>query len=429
MKRFAFLILLLISFWSQAQEVQLKRFNSVEMGTTRTLKIYVPPTYEKDTARYYPVTVILDGDFLFDVYLGNMKLFAQRDLAPEQILVGVFQNEGDERTTDIEYDKVNGLPTENSDRFYRFIGAELLDDLEQKYRISPFRTIVGSTASANFINYYILENEPIFDAFININPYYSPDMFTYLEMKLGTMERSKIYYYLNSGKYNNVDIHKKIDQVGYGLKNLENPNVLVKYDLFDNSTKTSSIGQAIPGALAHIFSGYAYISPEEFNLNIQQLSPPDAIDYLKKKYVDIDYLFGTNLKIRERDIYAIESIIIDQENGKYLAEFGKMIEDLYPESPLSDYYIGMFYELQGKYSQALKYYKNGYAKMDQNAENAEKYYQNIERVQGRADEVIQQEEAEKAERDSKKEEWKAQKEAEKEMQEKYRKKEKEKDND
>jgi tetratricopeptide (TPR) repeat protein len=102
-----------------------------------------------------------------------------------------------------------------------------------------------------------------------------------------------------------------------------------------------------------------------------------------------------------------------------------MIEDLYPESPLSDYYIGMFYELQGKYSQALKYYKNGYAKMDQNAENAEKYYQNIERVQGRADEVIQQEEAEKAERDSKKEEWKAQKEAEKEMQEKYRKKEKE----
>jgi hypothetical protein len=429
MKRFAFLILLLISFWSQAQDVQLKRFNSVEMGTTRTLKIYVPPTYEKDTARYYPVTVILDGDFLFDVYLGNMKLFAQRDLAPEQILVGVFQNEGDERTTDIEYDKVNGLPTENSDRFYRFIGAELLDDLEQKYRISPFRTIVGSTASANFINYYILENEPIFDAFININPYYSPDMFTYLEMKLGTMERSKIYYYLNSGKYINVDIHKKIDQVGYGLKNLENPNVLVKYDLFDNSTKTSSIGQAIPGALAHIFSGYAYISPEEFNLNIQQLSPPDAIDYLKKKYVDIDYLFGTNLKIRERDIYAIESIIIDQENGKYLAEFGKMIEDLYPESPLSDYYIGMFYELQGKYSQALKYYKNGYAKMDQNAENAEKYYQNIERVQGRADEVIQQEEAEKAERDSKKEEWKAQKEAEKEMQEKYRKKEKEKDND
>ncbi len=122
---------------------------------------------------------------------------------------------------------------------------------------------------------------------------------------------------------------------------------------------------------------------------------------------------------------AIESIVIDQENGKYLAEFGSMIEQLYPKSPLSDYYIGMFYEKQGKYKQALKYYKNGYAKMDQNIEKAEKYYENIERVQGRADEVIQAEEQEKNDRDAKKEEWKEQKKAEEEMKDKYRKKGKE----
>ncbi len=420
-----FFYLFQFTFNITAQEVTIKRFNSIEMGTTRTLKIYVPDSYEKDSTRYFPITILLDGDFLFDVYLGNMKLFAQRDLAPDQILVGVFQNQGNERSTDTAFDKVSGLPTEESNKFYRFVGGELLDYMEKNYRVSPFRTIVGSTTTANFINYYLSENEPVFDAYVNINPYFNEDMFTFLNTKLSGLERSKVYMYLNSGKYNKLEIHKKIEQVAYGLKNLENPNILVKYDIFDNSTKTSSIGQAIPGALAHIFSGYAYISPEEFDMNIKHLTPPDAIDYLRTKYVDIDYLFGTNLKIRERDILAIESIVIDQENGKYLAEFGSMIEKLYSKSPLSDYYIGMFYEKQGKYKQALKYYKNGYAKMDQNIEKAEKYYQNIERVQGRADEVIQAEEQEKNNRDAKKEEWKEQKKAEEEMKDKYRKKGKE----
>lgn len=406
-----------------AQEVILKNFNSEELGVTRKIKIYVPPTYEKDSTRFYPLTVLLDGDFLFDVYLGNMKMFAQRDLAPEQIIVGIVQNEKNERSTDVAVDKVSGLPTEESERFYRFVRGELLDFMESKYRISPFKTIVGTTQTANFINYFLIEQNRTFNAFVNINPSYSPDMINFLEGALGKQIKSQIYYYVNSGKYNGVDNHKNIEQVALMIRNLENPEVSVKYDIFDNSTKTSSIGQAIPGALAHIFSGYAYITPEEFQTNIKDLTPSEAIDYLKTKYVNIEYLFGTNLHIRERDIYAIEGIVIDQENGRYLAEFGNMIKDLYPKSPLSDYYIGMFYEKQGKYAQALKNYKNGYAKMDQNGENAEAFYQNIERVQGRADEVIQMENEAKEERETKKEEWKEQKKAEKEMNEKFRKKE------
>lgn len=405
-----------------SQEVIIKNFNSEELGVTRKIKIYVPPTYEKDSTRFYPLTVLMDGDFLFDVYLGNMKMFAQRDLAPEQIIVGIIQNEKNERLTDVVVDKVTGFPSEESERFYRFIRAELLDFMESKYRISPFKTIVGTTQTANFINFFLIEKNRTFNAFVNINPTYTPDMFTFLERTIAKLNKTQLYYYVNSGKYNGDATHKSIEKVALTIKNLENPNVNIKYDIFENSTKTSSIGQAIPGALAHIFSGYSYISPEEFQANIKYLTPPKAIDYLKTKYINIEYLFGTNLKIRERDIYAIESIIIDQENGKYLAEFGQMIKELYPKSPLSDYYIGMFYEKQGKYAQALKNYKNGYVKMDKNAENAESFYKNIERVQGRSDELIEKEKEIKEERETKKEEWKEQKKAEKEMNDRYRKK-------
>jgi hypothetical protein len=424
MKKLVYLIVLAFSTTLVAQDVKFKDFNSIELGTTRTLKIYVPPSYAKDTTRLYPLTILFDGDFLFDVYVGNAKLFAQRDKAPEQIIVGIIQNKHKERYSDCSYDKVSGLPTEDSERFYRFVRAELLDYMESHYRLSPFRTLVGTTLTANFVNFFVIEDEPAFDAFININPYYSPDMPTFLENVLSQERRSKMYYYLNSGPYNSDAKHKRIEQVAHLITDINNPNVLFKYDTY-KSTKTASIGQAIPAALAFIFDIYSAISKEEFALNVQHLSPPDAIDYVKNKYVEIDYLFGTNMKIRERDIYAIESIVIDQENGDYLAEFGEMINQLYPESPLSDYYIGMFYEKAGKYKQALKNYKNGYAKMDENGADAEAYYQNIERVLNRQDEIIEQEELEKAEKKENKEAYKEQREAAKEAEKEAKKAKKE----
>ena len=125
---------------------------------------------------------------------------------------------------------------------------------------------------------------------------------------------------------------------------------------------------------------YSSISKTEFKNEVADLAPSEAIEYLEKKYVEIQYLFGANLKIRQRDIFAVESIIIDKEDGAYLEEYGKMINRLYPESPIGDYYIGQYYETGNNYKKALKYYKNGFAKISSEDPNSDGYYQNVERV-------------------------------------------------
>ena len=130
------------------------------------------------------------------------------------------------------------------------------------------------------------------------------------------------------------------------------------------SSSVSAISEAIPRALTQVFEVYSGISNEEFEKNIKDLAPREAIYYLENKYLEIEFLFGTNLGIRERDIYAIENIIIEKENGDYLRDFGKMILKLFPSSPLGDYYIGKYYEIGKVYKKALKYYKIGYGKMD-----------------------------------------------------------------
>lgn len=373
-------IALILSNAIFSQTTQLKKFNSKELNNNRYLKIYVPPSYALDSTKLYPLTVVLDAEYLFDVYIGNSILFSTQEKAPEQIIVGINQNQRNERYRDCSYSKENSLPTKDSGEFYRFIREELLNYFEENYRVSPFKTIVGNTLTANFINYFLIEDNPGFNAFIAINPSYAPDMPVLLQQKIPSLKEENRYYYLSNGSYNSENIKTAINSVNTILEITNNPKFKYHYEFFENSNPVTSIGQTIPGAFAFIFDLYSAISKEEFEKNIKDLSPPDAIAYLENKYNEIDYLFGSNLKIRESDIFAIESIILDKENGDYLKNFGEMINKLYKESPIGDYYIGRYYETGGKLKQALSYYKSGYMKLPEGDPNADGYYQNIERV-------------------------------------------------
>lgn len=367
--------------WSQ--NIRLKDFNSRELGGERSIKIYIPPSYQIDSTKFYPLTIVLDAEYLFDVYVGNAILFANKEEAPEQIIVGINQNMYDERYVDCSYSKENSYPTEDGEEFYRFIRSELFDYFESNYRVSPFKTIVGNTLTANFTNYFLIENYPGFNAYINISPYYAMDMPTMIQEKVKLIENENIYYYLSTNKQNSEKRKESITNTNSLLSKLDNNKFKYKFDSFDNSSKTVAIGQSISSALSFIFNIYSAISKEEFNNNIKDLPPPEAIEYLENKYVEIEYLFGSNLKIREKDIYAIESIILDKENGDYLKNFGEMINKLYNESPIGDYYIGRYYETGQKFKKALTYYKSGYMKLDEGDPNADAYYENIERVLGK----------------------------------------------
>lgn len=376
-------IVLLLLFFTMALQAQdnivYKKFNSFNLNSERILKIYIPDSYEENTDNSYPIAILLDGEFLFDVYVANAKLFAARDKAPEQIIVGVFQNQNDERYSDCDFSVDTGLPNEDSAKFYGFIKDELLTYLENNYRTSLFKTLVGNTLTGNFINYFFLEPEPVFNAYVNISPSYAPEMQTRLEAQSQAVF-TPYFYYLSGGDFNPEKRAAAIKNVHNLLKLSENPNFNYKYDDLSNSNKTASIGQSIASAMGFTFETYAAITQEEFDEEIADMSPAEAIEYLERKYVEIEYLYGANVKIRESDIYKIEPIIIDKMNGDYLEEFGKMIMRLYPETPLGDFYIGLYYETGYEYKKALKHYKNGYAKIGADNPNGDGYYANIERV-------------------------------------------------
>jgi hypothetical protein len=380
---FPLFITLLFCVSLVGQKKIIKKYESEELQDIRTIQIHLPKGYELDSITNYPLTIVLDSEYLYDLYVGNSKLFSHTDAAPKQIVVGIEMAQTRLKDAAIDETRRSSL-TADSRSFVQFIKNELLPYIEGNYKTSPFLSIVGNGISANLLTHFLRDDTPIFNAYVCLNPTFSADIATQMESydlsKLGTIDNT-YYFYMNDTKFIAGEKKQQIGALNTYLETLNVKNFNIKYDFSESSpSNISAIGEAIPRALNKIFEIYSGVSKEEFETKIKDLSPLDAIAYLENKYIEIDYLFGSNLGIREIDIIAIESIIIEKENGDHLKTYGEMILNLYPYSPLGHYYLGRYYEAGENFRRALQEYRLGYGKMDPADPNADKFYQNVQRM-------------------------------------------------
>jgi len=379
----AIFIFLFICSTVYGQQILTTTIESDYLETSRDVRIYIPKSYELDSVKNYPLAIVFDAEFLFDIYIGNSVLFASKDKAPEQIVVGI--NMAETRKNDTYFNINTGQLNPTNQAFYEFIRDEVTFYMESNFRTSPFISLIGTGTSANLISQFLKESKPIFNAYVCINPIFSD--FIRQQMQNFALERygkedNTFYLYTNNSNTFSPKRQTLINQLQTFLGNYEIENFNIVNDYITTQSSISTIGEAIPRAITKVFELYSPISKDEFDTKIKNLSPEDAIAYLENKYIEIEFLFGSNLGIREQDVFAIESIIIDKENGDYLRDFGKMILKLFPSSPLGDYYIGRYYEEGNMIKKALKHYKIGYGKMDPSDPNADNFYENILRLRG-----------------------------------------------
>ncbi len=377
------LIFILFCFCGFSQKIINKKINSEILEASRNIKIYIPEGYEKDDKKNYPLAVVLDAEYLFDAYVGNAVLFAAKDKAPKQIIVGVSMK--NTRKKDTYFNINTGNLTQSNKAFYQFLSDEVIFYMESNYRTSPFISLVGEGTSANLITHYLQEPTPYINTYICINPTFSDfigSQFQSYNLTRFQKEDNTFYFYTNNSTSFSSKKQTKIGELQNGLSGLKLKNFNVINDTIVTTNSVSAMSEAIPRALTKVFEIYSAISKEEYEKNVKDLSPVDAISYLENKYLEIEFLFGSDLGIREQDIYAIENIVIEKENGDQLREFGRMILKLFPSSPLGDYYIGRYYESGKQIKKALYHYKVGYGKMDPSDPNSDAFYENILRIGG-----------------------------------------------
>lgn len=378
-KHLALIVFFCFSIKNYSQEIKEIDIHSGYLNEIKVLRVFIPKGY-KEQKKKYPLTLVLDSDILFDSYVASSKLFSRTNASPEQIVVGIKQFKTENKERDYGYNVLNSYPHSNSLNTIEFIKQELLPNLKKRYRIANFKTIVGTETTANFLNYFIFEKKPAFNAYVSINPELAPDMAAHLKMFVPKIKGEDTFYYMSHGNKTLQKDKKLIDAMDVGLANVSNLYFNYKYENFKNSSTIVSIPQSLASAQEFIFTFYSPISDFEYEENISFLSPAAAMEYLLYKYENIEYLFGEKIPIRLEDFVKIEPVLLDKEEGKYLEEFGELALETHPRSALGNYYIGQYFEKKGKLPEALLSYKRGYAKIPQSSPKSYGYYMNIKRI-------------------------------------------------
>ncbi len=354
-KKLLFLWLLMLPFITSAQTIY-ETISSEKLGETRELKIQLPRNYDKNTDKTYPVMIVLDGDYLFEPVAGIVDYYSYWEDMPEMIVVGV--NEAGSREKDANYDTQHFLPADQGAAFFEFLGMELLQKIDEKYRTAPFHMIIGHDFTANFINYYLLKPDPIFKGYINLSPDLAPEMADRITHALATSE-SKKWYYVATGSDDIPQLRKAILSFDDQLKTINNKLVDYKFDDFEGATHYTLVGKAIPSAIEDMFKVYRPISREEYRDILLQTSI-SGYDYLADKYETINELYGINKKVRINDFLAINKAIEETHRWEEYKDLAKLAEENYPNTMLSTYFEARYEEETGNPKRAMKLYQKAY---------------------------------------------------------------------
>ncbi|GAA4294922.1 alpha/beta hydrolase [Aestuariibaculum suncheonense] len=356
MKCILSVLILLVSINVTQAQVKLEKIESSRLGDTREIKIQLPRGYGSDKNKTYPLFVVFDGDYLFEAVVGNTDYYAYWEDMPEAIVVGI--NQFDKRYDDCLYSEQNSLPIESGASFFEFVGMELIPYIQNKYKVGNFKVAVGHGETANFINYFLLKPQPIFQGYIAMSPVLAPGMISFLPGQLSKTV-SKIFYYLS---YTNNDIGSVKDMakvLNQDMATVNNKNVVYKYQGFEGPSHYSVPAHALPNAIETIFSVYKPISKQEYQDVILKLED-SPVAYLEAKYQSIYDLFGIKKPILVNDFRAIAAAIEKKEAFEYFERLGDLARDAYPETLLGNYYLARFYEETGDSKRAMKTYQSAY---------------------------------------------------------------------
>lgn len=355
MKRLIFLLLcflaLPVHLFAQAEDHSIV---SLKLGERRSIKVSLPKSYDKEKS--YPLFVVLDAEYLFDLVVANTKFYSALDEMPESIIVGIPQQ--DTRTDDLYFSDADGLPSEQGEAFFEFISHELLSQLSKEYKLTNFKAIVGHDLSANYLNYYLFKSQPIFDAYISLSPSLAPEMENHIPSRLAGINEIR-FYYLATSPNDDKSYKDRIALLHQNIASLNNPKLHYYFDNLNNPDHYSVAAYGLPRALDKIFKIYKPISVEEYQKEVVAYNGP-VYEYLIKKYGLIEELFEFRKPMSLNDFMAIYSAALKKEDLTSLNELSKIAKKEYPDTMLGFYLEAEFLERSGEPKKALRTYEKAF---------------------------------------------------------------------
>lgn len=330
---------------------------SDKLSAEREITIQLPRDYNLDEEKRYPVFIVFDGDYLFEIVSGNVDYMSFWGDIPEAIVVGI--NQIDSRYNDTSVvDNINFTPISSTANFFEFVSQELIPYINKNYRTTNFRVAVGHERTANFINFFLIKKVPIMNGYIAVSPKYTKKMKEYLAQYLISSSQN-IYYYLSTSNEDFQSISEDVLDFNQRLDSLNNENIHYKFQNLVIPSHYTLPAYTIPYSIEDMFSIYKDINRIEYDSIILKLET-SPVKYLEEKYEKIKNHFGVIKEMSINDFIAVEQYIDEKEKFHFFKDLAKLATSKYRETILPSYYMGRFYEETGDTEKAMHIYRSAY---------------------------------------------------------------------
>jgi predicted alpha/beta superfamily hydrolase len=327
------------------------------LSEKRAFEIQLPRTYKKNDNSKYPLMIIMDGDYLFNMVSGTVDYLSYWGDIPENLVVGIKQIDSRFKDSSV-FDNINNTPITSTANFYDFIVQELIPYLSKNYRASDFIIVLGQERTANFINFFLLKNDPLVRGYISISPKFSKNMKEYLIQNL-SQTNTNILYTVSSSKQDFETIYENVLNFSNSLDSVKNKSLKFKSFIYEEENHYTLPTLSVPESIRETYSFYKDIDKIEYDSMISTLES-SPIEYLREKYKNIKSYYGIEKEVSMNDFMAIEEYIESKEQFNYYYDLSKYANEFYFETILPSYYMGRFYEETGDPERAMKIYRSAY---------------------------------------------------------------------
>lgn len=231
---------------------------SEQLQEERTLNIYFPYNYQIDSIQKFPVIYLLDGsvdeDFIHIAGLVQFNNFPWINRLPPSIIVGIA-NVDRKRDftfpTSVKKDKKQFPTTGSSEKFIQFIEKELQPFIQNKYRVSDDRTIIGQSLGGLLAS-EILQSKPhLFNRYIIVSPSLWWDKESLLKKKFVAPEDSSIFVAV--GKEGKV-MERTAEELFNHLKMAKGKNAQVYFSFLEREDHATILHSAVDEAFRKFYA-------------------------------------------------------------------------------------------------------------------------------------------------------------------------------
>lgn len=371
MKKLLLTLLVLFSARVGAQIIS-ENLGSKDMDDTRKITIVLPDGYDK--RQKYPLFVVLNATRLLEPTVTSLRYFARTGEVPPSIIVGIYNQEDD-----VTIPQETGVPFNDTAVFFEFVGQVVIPHVQSKYATNGFKGIIADGEGANFINYYLLKENSLFNAYISLSPNMTEKITNSIPEQLASF-KTPIFYYLGwTQDEDNVTLKKITD-----LDKLMSVKKLERSFYFSQpfpQVTTSAVSiMGISEALNLFFEEYRPITMREYAEKVLKIQS-NTTQYLEDKYKKIKDLYGIDKEPLLEDVKAIYAAILKNADFESIPILVKYIKPYYKNTALPDYLEGDYYQRIQEPQKAFRSLQRAYGAKEIDFVTKELVSQTLEKLQ------------------------------------------------